>query len=77
MKTKFDLILSFDGLPQSFGNVEFDSPPSEAEVLKCILGNLTEEQTAKLRKISLCQKCERSDLLTWLEQNNGKYYFSA
>lgn len=82
---QFEAILTFDHREQEIGRFNTsdlslfhnEDQPSEAEVLFALLQDMTTQDRAHLRKISLCQYevPDPSQAAAWIKDSGGKYYF--
>lgn len=81
---KFEVIATFDGIPQQVFEIGFMEVPTESDFLFHTLGTLDPNDRPKLAKLSTSQLNvqDKSEILPWLRvegkpyHKHGQYYFN-
>ena len=76
----FQVIASFDNLEQDIFEISIMANviKSEYDMLEYMFDTMNTNDLKQLAKFSICQRIENErDILPWLLQTNGKYYFNT
>lgn len=77
----FDVICTFDHLPQRFLDFDVQASITETDFVNTILQALSREELKQLVKLSCCQHLKDDEdegaMLPFIQASRGKYFFNS